>query len=52
VDLELDDDTAQRINRDRSSGQPLDGALQEQMGEAISHDLRECGSTPRPSLIS
>lgn len=36
---ELDDDTAQRINRERGGGQPLDGALQEQRSAALGHDF-------------
>jgi hypothetical protein len=35
----LDDETASRIIRARGGGQPLDGALQAQMGEALGHDF-------------
>jgi hypothetical protein len=37
--LELDEDTAGRIERARGSGQPLEGAIQKQMGDAMGHDL-------------
>lgn len=37
--FDLDDETAGRINQARSSGQPLDGAVQQQMGAALGHDF-------------
>jgi hypothetical protein len=37
--FELDDDTAERINQERGGGQPLDSALQKQMGDAMGHDF-------------
>jgi hypothetical protein len=37
--LELDDETAGRINEARGGGQGLDAGLQEQMGTALGHDL-------------
>jgi len=37
--FELDDDTADHINRERGGGQPLDTALQKQAGAAVDHDL-------------
>jgi hypothetical protein len=37
--FQLDKDTAGRIERARGGGQPLDGAMQQQMGEAMGHDL-------------
>lgn len=37
--VELDEDTATRIDRERGGGRPLDGALQARMGEAMGHDL-------------
>jgi hypothetical protein len=37
--LQLDDETAGRINEDRGGGQGLDAGLQEQMGAALGHDL-------------
>lgn len=39
--FELDDKTARRINEARGGGQPLDGALQEQMGASLGHDFSE-----------
>ena len=36
---ELDDATATRINRQRGGGQPLDSALQAQIGAAMGHDF-------------
>ena len=36
---ELDDTTADRINRERGGGQPLDGALQEQRSASLGHDF-------------
>jgi hypothetical protein len=35
----LDDATASRINGARGGGQPLDGAVQKQMGESLGHDF-------------
>lgn len=37
--FELDDDTADRINRERGGGQPLDTTLQKQASQAMGHDL-------------
>jgi hypothetical protein len=37
--LQLDNETAGRINEARGSGQQLDAGLQEQMGAALGHDL-------------
>jgi hypothetical protein len=37
---ELDDETASRINRERSGGQPLEADLSKQMGEATGYDFR------------
>jgi hypothetical protein len=37
--FQLDDETAGRINRARSGGQPLNGAVQPQMSEALGHDF-------------
>jgi hypothetical protein len=37
--FELDDETAGRINRVRGGGQPLEGALQEQMGAHMGYDF-------------
>lgn len=37
--VELDEDTATRINRERGGGQPLDSALQAQVGAAMGHDF-------------
>jgi hypothetical protein len=37
--FELDDETAGRINRARGSGQPLEGAVQEQMSAAMGYDF-------------
>lgn len=39
--FELDDKTARRINEARGGGQPLDGALQEQMGANLGCDFNE-----------
>jgi hypothetical protein len=39
--FELDDKTARRINEARGGGQPLDGALQEQMGASLVRDFNE-----------
>ena len=36
---ELDDETAERITRERSGGQPLPGSLQASMGQAMESDL-------------
>lgn len=36
---ELDDQTAERINRERGGGQHLDSALQAQIGPAMGHDF-------------
>ncbi|MFN2130512.1 MAG: DUF4157 domain-containing protein [Anaerolineae bacterium] len=36
---ELDDETAGRIDRARSGGQALDGAVQEEMGQAMGYDF-------------
>jgi hypothetical protein len=38
--VELDEDTAGRINRERGSGQPLDATVQEQAGAAMGHDFQ------------
>lgn len=38
---ELDDDTANRINRERGGGQTLEGGVQEQMGGAMGQDFSE-----------
>lgn len=35
----LDDETADRINRERSGGEPLDGAVQDQIGATMGHDF-------------
>jgi hypothetical protein len=35
----LDDETAQRIDRERSSGRPLDSAVQAKMGDALGTDF-------------
>jgi hypothetical protein len=37
--LDLDDETAGRINRARGGGQPLEGAVQEQMSAAMGYDF-------------
>lgn len=37
--FELDDDTAQQINRERSGGQPLDGQAQAKLGGAMGQDF-------------
>jgi hypothetical protein len=37
--FELDDDTANHINRERSSGQSLDSTVQARMSEATGHDF-------------
>lgn len=37
--FDLDDDTAGRIKRERSGGQPLDGGVQAQIGEAVGADF-------------
>ena len=37
--FDLDDDTAGRIGRERGGGQPLDGGVQAQMGEAVGADF-------------
>jgi hypothetical protein len=37
--FELDDDTASRINRERGSGQPLDGSVQKQMDSVFGADF-------------
>jgi hypothetical protein len=37
--LELDEETAGRINRERSGGQPLDEAAQAGMGASLGHDF-------------
>jgi hypothetical protein len=37
--FQLDDETAGRINRARGGGQPLEGALQEQMSASLGHDF-------------
>jgi len=37
--FELDDETAGRINRARGGGQPLESAVQEQMGAAMGYDF-------------
>lgn len=37
--FDLDDDTAQRINRQRGGGQPLDSAVQTQLGAAMGQDF-------------
>jgi hypothetical protein len=37
--FDLDDETAERINRQRGSGQALDAAIQKQAGAAMGHDL-------------
>lgn len=37
--FELDDDTASRISRERSGGQPLESALQERVSTTMAHDL-------------
>ncbi len=39
--FELDDKTAHRISETRGGGQPLDGALQEQMGASLGRDFNE-----------
>ncbi len=39
--FELDDDTAGKINAERSSGQPLDSAIQAKMSSATGHDFSE-----------
>lgn len=36
---EVDDETAERINRQRGSGQPLDSAVQQQMSASTGHDF-------------
>ena len=38
---ELDDETAGRINQERSSGRPLDTATQRQMGAELGHDFSD-----------
>ena len=37
--MDLDEDTANCINRARGGGQPLDGAVQADMGRAMGHDF-------------
>ncbi len=37
--FDLDGETADRINRERSGGQPLDSAMQARMGQATGHDF-------------
>jgi len=37
--FDLDDETAERINRERSGGQPLDSDVQKQAGGAMGHDF-------------
>ncbi len=37
--FDLDDETAERINRERGGGQALDSTVQQQAGEALGHDL-------------
>jgi hypothetical protein len=37
--FDLDDDTAARIHRERASGQPLEGGVQAQVGEAVGADF-------------
>lgn len=37
--FELDDDTADRINKARSGGQPLDSSVQREMGATMGHDF-------------
>jgi hypothetical protein len=37
--VQLDDETAGRINRARGGGQPLEGVLQEQMSASLGHDF-------------
>ncbi len=37
--FDLNDETTQRINQERSSGRPLDGAVQKQMSEHMGHDF-------------
>lgn len=37
--FELDDTTAERINRARGSGQPLDSTVQKQMGDSLGFDF-------------
>ncbi len=37
--FDLDNETAGRINRSRGSGQPLDGAVQTQMGHSMGNDF-------------
>jgi len=37
--IELDDEVAARINRERDGGQPLDGKIQAQMNDAMGHDF-------------
>jgi hypothetical protein len=39
--FDLDDSTAERINRERSSGQALDGDVQSKMGEATGQDFSD-----------
>lgn len=39
--FDLDDDTAERINHQRSGGQPLDSGLQDEMSQATGHDLKD-----------
>jgi hypothetical protein len=38
---ELDDETANRINHERSGGQPLDSTLQGQMSQVLGYDFSE-----------
>jgi hypothetical protein len=38
---ELDQETADRIDRERGGGQPLDGSVQTRMGEALETDLSQ-----------
>lgn len=37
--FEVDEETAQRIEKERGSGQPLDRSMQEKMGSALGHDF-------------
>jgi hypothetical protein len=39
--LELDEETAGRINRERSGGQPLDEGVQTRMGAGLGHDFSQ-----------